>query len=260
MKLVHFVRKIHGLGQLVQGYQKDPCQNSKLPDYHYLNVSLTPVQIDGLSRKIDDFQPRRMLHQMYKENKISLADESSIDEFCKKFVIEKEIIERSIEHIQLLDIKKKKRLEERRMEVQQEESKQYGEIDWELMCNKNILAKLRVKTLNKYLEYHKMEKYTKLKKKEKIKVISHHVAFKTLKLTVQDEINDSDSSDSDDQEDSDDDDVVDFVGDDDYNSDKDDNKTDGTSDSNMGDETDNSQEFNVNKLFVTTRSGRSNQS
>ena len=235
-------------------------------------MSLIPVQIDGLSRKIDDFQPRRMLHQMYKENKISLADESSIDEFCKKFVIEKEIIERSIEHIQLLGIKKKKRLEERRMEVQQEESKQYGEIDWELMCNKNILAKLRVKTLNKYLEYHKMEKYTKLKKKEKIKVISHHVAFKTLKLTVQDEIigndgeddedpnHDSDSSDSDDQEDSDDDDVVDFVGDNDYKSDKHDNKTDGTSDSNMGDETDNSQEFNVNKLFVTTRSGRSNQS
>ena len=231
-------------------------------------MSLTPVQIDGLSRKIDDFQPRKMLHQMYKENKISLADESSIDQFCKTFIIEKEIIKRSTEHIQLLAIKKKKRLEEGRMKVQQEESKHYREIDWELMCNKNILAKLRVKTLNKYLEYHKMEKYTKVKKKEKIKVISHHVAFKTLKLAVQDEIigndgeddedpnPDSDSSDSDDQEDSDDDDVVDFVGDDDYNSDKDDNKTDGTSDSNMGGETDNSQEFNVNELFVTTRSGR----
>ena len=50
--------------------------------------------------------------------------------------------------------------------------------------------------------------------------------------------------------------MVDFVGDDDYNSDKDDNKTDGTSDSNMGDETDSSQEFNVNELFVITRSGR----
>ena len=62
------------------------------------------------------------------------------------------------------------------------------EIDWELVCNKNILAKLRVKTLNKYLEYHEMEKYTKVKEKEKIKVISHHVAFKTLKLAVQDEI------------------------------------------------------------------------
>ena len=50
--------------------------------------------------------------------------------------------------------------------------------------------------------------------------------------------------------------MVNFVGDDDYNSDKDDNKTDGTSDSDMGDETDNSQEFNVNELFVTTRNGR----
>ena len=50
--------------------------------------------------------------------------------------------------------------------------------------------------------------------------------------------------------------MVDFVGDDDYSSDMDDNKTDGTSDSNMGDETDSSQEFNVNELFVTTRSGR----
>ena len=47
--------------------------------------------------------------------------------------------------------------------------------------------------------------------------------------------------------------MVDFVGDDDYSSDKDDNKTDRTSDSNMVDETDNSQEFNVNELFVTTR-------
>ena len=107
-----------------------------------------------------------------------------------------------------------------------------------------------------------------MKKKERIKVISHHVAFKTLKLAVQDEIigndseddedpnPDSDSSDSDDQEDSDDDDVVDFVGDDDYNSDKDNNKTDRKSDSNMCDETDNSQEFNANELFVDTRSLR----
>ena len=210
VKLVHFVRKVSGLGQVVQEYRKGPCQNSKLPDYHHLNVSLTPVQIDGLSRKIDDFQSRKMLHHMYKENKISLADESSIDGFCRTFIIEKEIIKRSIEHIQLLDIKKKKRSEEGRMKVQQEESKQYGEIDWELICNKNISAKLRVKTLNKYLEYHEMKKYTKVKKKEKIKVISHHVAFKTLKLAVQDEIivndseddedpnPDSDSSDSDD--------------------------------------------------------------
>ena len=110
-----------------------------------------------------------MLHQMHKENKISLADELSIDEFCKQFIIEKEIIKRSIEHIQLLDIKKKKRLVEGRMIVQQEQSKQYGEIDWELMCDKNILAKLWVKTLNKYLEYHKMEKYTKLKKEREDK-------------------------------------------------------------------------------------------
>ena len=101
-------------------------------------MSLTPVQIDGLSRKIDDLQPRKMLHHMYKENKISLADESSIDEFCKTFIFEKEIIKRPIEHIQLLDIKKKKRLEEGRMKVQQEESKQYGEINWELMCNKTF--------------------------------------------------------------------------------------------------------------------------
>ena len=92
VKLVHFVRKIPRLGKFVQGYQKGPYQNSKLPDYHYLNVSLTPVQIDGLSRKIDDFQPRKMLHHMYKENKLYLADESSIDEFCKTFIIEKGII------------------------------------------------------------------------------------------------------------------------------------------------------------------------
>ena len=136
VKLVHFVRKIPELGQVVQGYQKGPCQNSKLPHYHHLNVSLTPVQINGLSRKIDDFQLKKMLHQMYKENKISLADEASIDEFCKTFIIEKDIINRSTEHIQLLDIKKKKSLEEGRMKEQQEESKQYREIDWELMCNK----------------------------------------------------------------------------------------------------------------------------
>ena len=89
-------RKTPGLGQVFQGYQA-PCQ-------------ITAVQFDGLSRKIDDFQPRKMLHQMYKENEISLADESSIDEFCKKFIIEKEIIKKFIEHIKLLDIKKRRGL------------------------------------------------------------------------------------------------------------------------------------------------------
>ena len=72
-----------------------------------------------------------------------------------------------------------------------------------------------------------MEKIHETEKKEKMKVIGHHVAFKTLKLAVQDKITDndgeyddhSDGSDSDGQEDSDDDgDVVDFTGDDNYNS------------------------------------------
>ena len=99
-----FCKKNPWVGPSYSMVPKGPRQNSKLPDYHYLNVSSTPVQIDGLSRKIDDFQPRKMLHQMYKENKISLADESSIDEFCKKFIIEKEIIKRSTEHIQLQNL------------------------------------------------------------------------------------------------------------------------------------------------------------
>ena len=35
-------------------------------------------------------------------------------------------------------------------------------------------------------EYHKKYKYIKLKKKEKMKVIDQHLAFKTLKLAAED--------------------------------------------------------------------------
>ena len=63
-----------------------PC-----PEYHYKHVSATPYEINNIQQQIDDFQHRKMLDIAFKENVVRLNDEQSIDQFCKTYIVEKEL-------------------------------------------------------------------------------------------------------------------------------------------------------------------------
>ena len=81
----------------------------RMPEYHYKHFSATPYEINNIQGQIDDFQPRKMLDIAFKEKVVRLNDEQSIDQFCKTYIVEKELVKKRLEHLQILEIKKNKR-------------------------------------------------------------------------------------------------------------------------------------------------------
>ena len=57
---------------------------NKLPKYHYLPASETPMN----SREIDDFQPRVQLPKLFQAGQISSDSADVVDRFCQKYIVE----------------------------------------------------------------------------------------------------------------------------------------------------------------------------
>ena len=83
-----------------------------LPEYHYKHLDSTPTNIDGVTRPVDDFQPRKQINEEFRKGEISLTDEDSIDRFSEKCITEKRLVKMSLAHIQLLEINKNRKREE----------------------------------------------------------------------------------------------------------------------------------------------------
>ena len=79
----------------------------RMPQCHYKHVSATPYEINNIQRQVYDFQPRKMFDIAFKENVVRLNDEQSMDQFCKTYIVEKELVKNCLEHLQTLEIKKK---------------------------------------------------------------------------------------------------------------------------------------------------------
>ena len=108
-----------------------------LPEYHYKHVDSTPTNIDGVTGPVDDFQPRKQINEEFRKGELSLTDEDSIDRLSEKYITEKRLVKMSLEHIQLLEINKNRKREENLSKVQEEENKQYEEIDWDMHFKSN---------------------------------------------------------------------------------------------------------------------------
>ena len=66
---------------------------SKLPDYHYLDVFMTPVKVDdGRWQVADDWQPRANFRQLFHAGAIALESRAMIFEFCQKFIVAEEVV------------------------------------------------------------------------------------------------------------------------------------------------------------------------
>ena len=151
------------------------------PDYtsdgfHYLDVNSTPTEVDGEARAIDDFQPRKQAADQMKEK-----SEEQVDTFSKKFVEKTKLI-KYIEHLTYLEIKRKKRAENRKQLSEEEQQKTFLEYNWLELFEKGLLSKLKVNVLDKYLSNYKLQGKLKLKKAEKVRIIQRHIATTHVEL------------------------------------------------------------------------------
>jgi hypothetical protein len=83
-----------------------------MPDYsadglHYKSVFHTKLDIDG--------KPRKNAKNFFEQGKLSTEDE--FEHFCKTFTCEKELAKKYSEHLQILEINKKKRADVRKIQL-----------------------------------------------------------------------------------------------------------------------------------------------
>lgn len=125
-----------------------------MPDYsadgmHYMSVLNTPSEINGAPRTVDDFQPRKQVK--YHLQKLSTDEE--IEEFSKTYIVELTSLTKYIDHLKLLEIKKRKRAEKRKIEKGQQNSKTFKDYDWTVLLKDGLVKKLSVTELDKYLNH-----------------------------------------------------------------------------------------------------------
>ena len=99
-----------------------------------------------------------------------------------------------VQHLQILEINKRKRADIRKIQQQEQESKRYEEYEWTKLFEEGELKKLKVKELDKYLIHHNLRKSLNLRKKESVTLnISSHIASSRLQTETPPQPDDSDS-------------------------------------------------------------------
>ena len=223
-----------------------PMPDYSVPGFHYLPPNKTPSSINNKQREIDDFQPRVQIKRR------KLESEEEIQKFSEKFIVDKTLLRKYLTYLRYLELKQDKRERKNQKLRKQQQAKSFKDYDWEeLVCSGKIRA-LTHHDLDKYLQHFSMEKFKKLKKKDKVKHIQRQVLGKAnINPTSQNQLfsdksSDESSSDEENASDSDGDLVLNDNG---CSSDSDSEAEGENSDSDDGEET-------VNQLFTVTRSGR----
>ena len=113
-----------------------------------------------------------------------LSDPESVARFGDKFIVQPKFVVDYLQHLEVMEFKKKKRLEERARESREAREKSYEDYHWANLCeDATKLKKLRVPELNKYLKHHGLLKqHQKSNKNDKVKTImGHFLRMNTLR-------------------------------------------------------------------------------
>ena len=62
-------------------------------------------------RPMDDFLPRAQIKLLFNTKKLKSTDITEIDRFCQKYIVQKYFVETYLKHLEILDLKKRKRNE-----------------------------------------------------------------------------------------------------------------------------------------------------
>ena len=149
--------------------------------YKYKHFSETDNKVDGIERTVDDFNPRVQLKAWYEKGLIAITKPDQLEKFSKKFIVDQKLVEEELTHMHQLNLGKVVRSKARKEKNEEEKKKGYEDFEWATLIEGHSLKKLKVASLNKYLERHDLKQFSKLKKPQKIEaIISHYHAEKFL--------------------------------------------------------------------------------
>lgn len=115
--------------------------NSCLPECHYLSYKQTPKE----RRDIDDWQPRVQLRKQRASGNLILSNPDGVAAFADKFIVKSKFVVDYLQHREVIEFKKMKRMEEKARESRKVKEKAYKDYHWADLCEDvNMLKKLRV--------------------------------------------------------------------------------------------------------------------
>ena len=116
----------------------------------YLDVSKSSFR----DRLVDDYLPRKNLDQKFKDKE--LETEEDVLKFSKQFLVDKKFIDKRIQHLKFLDLKKELRKRETAAKRIDRNVKTFDDYDWEEEIETNNFKQLVVKDLKKYCDKYKL--------------------------------------------------------------------------------------------------------
>ena len=186
-----------------------------------------------------------------KDHLQTLSTDEEIEEFSKKYIVDRTLLKKYLDQMKVLEINRSKRAEKREIEKGQQNKKTFKDYDWPVLLKDGLVKKLKVTELDKYLNHFCLCKSLHLKKTEKVKYISAYIASTMLNqpfVPAQDKLTvDSDTSDEELESENSDNDLV-F-------GDTADMWMESSTDDMESDESDNNDDENVEEIVSKTRSG-----
>ena len=217
-------------------------------NFDTLDVSDTPKEVEGVQQADEDMQPRKHALRLFQAGQLSSKDEQ--EAFAEKYIVDKSLLTKYLNHQEYLQLKKKKRLEKRAADRRESDEKTYNDYDWLQLFRDGCMRKLKVKDLNKYIKFHGFIRRLTLRKAEKLLFIQKDIAINAqtdepLEVPRSDDEPEADSDSESDTDDETDTDVEDEVVNDTRIS-----GAESETDENLTDSED------IQSIFTTTRSGR----
>lgn len=102
-------------------YPKQVPDHSCLPEYHYLSYQKTPKE----GHDPDDWQPRVQAKKEHGSGRLVLSDPESIALFAVKFIVKSKFVVDYLQHLEVLEFKRKKRTEEKAKLSREAKDKSY---------------------------------------------------------------------------------------------------------------------------------------
>ena len=162
------------IGERLNGIPEPMPDYQRLPKYHYKRVFDTCLYDDNnKTRGTDDFLARPNIASAFHEGQLSVDNKEQIDTFCNKFIVEENLVKDSLEHFFNLRRTKAISYNDRKRSNKAIKNKQYNDYNSnDLVKSEEVLGKLHVYELDKYLAFHVLSKHGK--KGDKVSRIMAH--------------------------------------------------------------------------------------
>ena len=127
-----------------------------------------------------------------------LNEPSAIQRFSKEYIVKDHLVKNYVCHLEDQKFKRKKREESSKRFQREERRKTYDEYNWTLMYGEGQLRKLKVSSLDLYLDKHGISCSRSTLKQDKVDIVDAHIARSTVNNdAVNNEEDDGEDEDSD---------------------------------------------------------------